>query len=116
MGNEIWTDFRPDKNIHLVLERKGAHALLLGCRYGPVRGIHNRLAADGRFSDRVILYKVQFCSNAMLHHGGFSAYQMVPGSNPVDSYMRQDENCASNFVQDTPASGRFAQRRKLRTL
>ena len=39
--------------------------------------------------DKAILSGGQYCLNAMLNHGGFSAYGMPFGSDPVDLYSRQ---------------------------
>ena len=45
---------------------------------------------------------------------GFSAYQMVFGSNPVDLFGWGGKDEDLMFPQDTSVAGQFAQQRKLR--
>ena len=45
---------------------------------------------------------------------GFSAYQMVFGSNPADLFGWENEGEVLMFAQDSPVAGQFVQRWKLR--
>ena len=50
----------------------------------------------------------------MLSSSGFSAYQMVSGSNPVDFLGWEDGGGGLLFAQDTSLAGQFVQQWKLR--
>ena len=71
-------------------------------------GVYNRLAAYGPFASRSISGGVQFRLNALLNLGGFSAFRVVFGSNPVDLYVRRDDDNDLELAHATPISGRFA--------
>ena len=60
--------------------------------------------------------EIQFRLNAMLASNGFSAYQMVFGSNPADNFGWGDEDEDLLFAQDTSLSGQFVAQWKLRML
>ena len=65
------------------------------------------MQADGRYAGRQLLSEAQFCLGAMLATSGFSAYQMVFGSNPADNFGWGDEDEDSLFAQDTSLSEQF---------
>ena len=64
---------------------------MLERRNGLAIGIFNRLHEGGRAADRATSVEVQHCLDAVLKHGGFSAYQMAVGSNPVDLSFWKDK-------------------------
>ena len=68
---------------------------------------------DGRSLSRQILAEVQRCLNAMISAGGFSAYQMVFESSPVDPSRREDNDAELMFTQDASLAGQFSQQWKL---
>ena len=74
------------------------------------------MKADGRYAGRQLLSEVQFCLNAMLATNGFSAYQLVIGSNPADNFGWGDEDEDLPFAQDTSLSEQFVAQWKLRML
>ena len=112
--NEIRTDFCSEGRIKLHFQGVGAHPWLLERRNGLARGIYNRLVEDGRFLSKTFLSEVQWCLNAMLSSGGFSAYQMVFGSTPVDFFGWEGGGGDLLFAQDTTPAGQFVQQWKLR--
>ena len=114
-GNEAGADSCKEREIRLQFRQGGDRPCSLGRRNGLAGGMYNRLAVDGRFLYRAIINEERFRPNAMMSHGGFSAYWMVFGSNPEDSYLGRDEDSDLDFAQDTSASGQFAQLWKLRT-
>ena len=89
---------------------------ILERRNGLAQGIYNRSQKDDRFPGRQILAEVQWCLNTVISGGGFSAYQMVFGSNPADLYGWEDKDEDLMFAQDTSLSGQFAQQGKLRMM
>ena len=89
---------------------------LLELRSVPARGFYNRLAAGSRLSTRSILGEVRFRLKAMSSHAGLPAFQVVFGSNPVDLFLRQDDDSDSQFAYDTLIPGRLAQLWRLNTL
>ena len=105
--NEVWMDYCSDRRIKLIFQGVGAHPWLLERRNGLARGIYNRLIEDDRFSSGRILSEVQWCLNTMLSAGGFSAYQMVFGSNPVDSFGWDDGDEDLLFARDSSLAGQF---------
>ena len=112
--NEIRMDFCAERRLKLQFQEVGAHLWLLGRRNGLARGIYNRPIEDDRFSYTTILSEVQWCLNTMRSAGGFSAYQIVFGSNPVDFFGWEDGGEDLLFAQDTPQSGQFVQQWRLR--
>ena len=82
---------------------------MLEPRCGSVCGIYDRLAANGRVSDRAILNKVEFRLNPVLSHRGFRAYQMVFWSTAIVVCMWQGDDSDPDFAQDALAPGQFAQ-------
>ena len=52
----------------------------------------------------------------MLSHGGFSGYEMIFRAEPVDLFLRRDDDCDSGCVQRTSISGQFAQKWKSWTM
>ena len=74
------------------------------------------MGADGRYAGRQLLSEAQFCLNAMLATNGFSAYQMVFGSNSAGNFGWGDEDEDRLFAQDTSLSGQFVAQWKLRML
>ena len=72
--------------------------------------------SDGRSPGRQLFAEVQFCLNTMVAASGFSAYQLVFGSNPADNFGWGDEDEDLLFAQDTSLSGQFVANWKLRML
>ena len=114
--NELWTELRPDRRIKLLFQCVGAHPKVVGRRNGIAHRIYNRLRSDDRFPGEQILAEVQWCLNTLISEGGFSTYQMVFGSNPVDPCGRGDKDEESVSTQDPSLSGQVAQQRGLRTM
>ena len=107
--NEILLDLCSERRIKLQFQGVGAHPWILERRNGLARGNFNRIREDDRFTGRQILSEVQWRLNALISAGGFSAYQMAFGSNPMD-----DQDGDLSFAQDASLSGQFAQQWKLR--
>ena len=59
---------------------------------------------------------VQWCLDTPLLGGGYSGFQLVFGSNPVDPFGRGDRVEDLLFAQDTSLSDQFAQQRKQRMM
>ena len=114
--NEVWTDFCTDRRIKLPFQGVGAHPWILERRHGLARGIYNRIRTDDRFSGRQIVTEVQWCLNTLISASGYSAYQLVFGSNPTDRYGWGDTDEDLLFVQDTSVSGQFVQQWELRMM
>ena len=74
------------------------------------------MQADDRYAGGQFLSDVQFCLDAMLATNGFSAYQMVFGSNPADNFGWCREDGDLLFAQDTSPSGQFVAQWKLRMM
>ena len=102
------------RRIKLHSQCVGAHPWALGRRNGFANGIYNRLVDGDRFLSRPILSEVQWWPNTLLSPSGFSAYQMVFGSNPVDLFGWEDVDEDLLFAQDTALAGQFVQQWKLR--
>ena len=85
----------------------GSHPWILERRNGLARGIYNRMKADGRYAGWQLITEIQFCLNTMLASNGFSAYQMVFGSNPADNFGWGDEDEDLLCAQDTSLSEQF---------
>ena len=66
---------------HLQFQGKRARPWLLRRQTGSALG---QLFFRVVFPSRATSNRGQLCLDAMLSHGGFSAYQMAFGSNPVD--------------------------------
>ena len=92
----------------------GAHPWILERRNGLARGIYNRLHAEKFYSGAQILSEVQWCLNTMVSASGFSAYQLVFGSSPMDLYGWDDTDEDLLFAQDTSISGQFVHQWQLR--
>ena len=107
--NEVRADYCSERRIKLLFQGVGAHPWLLERRYGLARGIYKRLAEDDRLSSEKISGEVQWCLNTMLSTSGFSAYQMVFGSNPADLFGSEDVDKDLPFAQDAPKSGQCVQ-------
>ena len=101
-----------ERRIKPVLRGVGAHPWISGRRNGLARGIYNRLQADRYYAGAQILTEVQSCLNTLVSAGGYSAYQLVFGSNPTDLYSWDDSDDGRLFAQDTSISGQFAQQRQ----
>ena len=112
--NEIWTDLRSEHRIQLLFQGVGAHSCILERRNGITHGIYCRLVADDRFSGWQILPKVQWCVDTLVSSGGYSAYQMVSGSNPADRMGWDDRGADLLFAQDASLSGQLAHQWTLR--
>ena len=103
--NDLWRDLCVGRRIKLVLQGAGAHPWILERRDGLARGSYNRLKADRVFSGSQISTKAQWCLNSMVSASGFSAYQLVFGSNPMDLRGWGDSDEDLLFAQDTSISG-----------
>ena len=112
--NEIWTDSCAARRVKLKFQGVGARPWLLGRRNGWVQGVYNRLIGDNRFSNTTILAEAQRRLDTMLSASGFSANQMVFGSNPVDFFGSEDGDADLLFAQDASLEGQFVQQWKLR--
>ena len=93
-----------------------ARPWILERRDGLEREIYICPAADDRLSGEQILSEVPWCLNTLMPGGGYSAYQFVFGSNPIDSSGRDDKDGDLPSAQGTSPSGQFAQQWKLRTM
>ena len=80
--NEFWAELRPGRRVKLLLQVVGA----LRRRNGVARGIYNRLKQDVRSSGKQIPAEAQRRLNSLVPGGGFSAYQMAFGPNPVELF------------------------------
>ena len=69
-----------------------------------------------RLSGKQILAKAQWGLGALAPGWGFSAFQMVFGSNPVGLFGWEDRDEDLAVARDTSFSGQFAQRWKLRMM
>ena len=83
----------------------GAHPWISEARNGLARGIYNRMNADGLYAGRQLITEAQFCMNTMLSTNGFSAYQMIFGSDPADNFGWGDEYEDLLFAQETSLPG-----------
>ena len=92
----------------------GAHPWILERRNGLARGIYNRLKEDRHYTGPQILTEVQWCLNTLVSASGYSAYQLVFGSNPMDLYGWGDSDDDLLFAQDTSISGQFVHQWQLR--
>ena len=93
---------------------EGAHPWILERRNGLARGIYNRLKEDRHYTGPRILAEVQWCLNTLVSASGYSAYQLVFGSNPMDLYGWDDSDADLLFAQDTSISGQFVHQWQLR--
>ena len=84
--NELRPELRPERRIELLPQRVGAHQWVLERRSGSASIIYNRLKEDDRFPGAQILAGVQWRLSILFSGGGFSAYQMVSGSDPANPY------------------------------
>ena len=112
--HEAWADLSPERNIRLQPQGRESRPWMLERRRGLARDIYNRIKEDGRFVDTAMSNEIRYCMNAMLNHGGCSAYQLVVGSNPVDLHPWEDYDRDLHFVQNTSVSSQFTQQWKLR--
>ena len=88
--NDLRVDSRADRHIKLQYQCVGAHPWISERRNGLARGIYNRMHADDRHAGRQWISEVQFCLNTMLSTNGFSASQLMFGSNPADNFGWRD--------------------------
>ena len=99
--HEVLADLCSERAIKVQFRGAGARPWILERRNGLARGTFNRLAADGRSSGKQVISKVQCCLNTLISGGGYSAYQLAFGSNPVGlfGWNYKDEDLLS--AQDT---------------
>ena len=112
--NDLWRDLCVDRRITQIFQGVGAHPWILERRNGLARGIYNRLKADRYYTGPQILAEAQWRLNTLVSASGYSAYQLVFGSNPMDLYGWDDSEDDLLFAQDTSISGQFAQQWQLR--
>ena len=81
-------------NVELNWRSKGvgAHPWILERRSGVARGIYNRLQADRYYAGSQILTEAQWSLNTSVSASGYSAFQLVFGSNPMDLYGWDDSD------------------------
>ena len=82
--NEVWTDFCSGRRIKLLCQGVGARHCVSKRRSGLAREICNCRLGDDPYSGRQILAGAQWRPNTMISASGYSAFQFVFGSNPVD--------------------------------
>ena len=112
--NDLWVDLRADRHIKLQHQGVGAHTPWISERRdGLVRGIYNRMHAEGRYAGRRLISEVQFCLNTMPSTNGFSACHLVFGSNPADNFGWGDEDEDLLFAQDASLPEQFVAKWKL---
>ena len=99
-----------------IFQEVGARPWILGRRNGLACGICSRLKEDDRFSGKQILAEVHWRLNTLISCGGFSAYRVVFGSDPVDLYGREGKNGELTFAQDSSISDQCAQHWHLRMM
>ena len=99
--DELWRDLCVERRIKLVFQGVGAHPWILERRNGLARGIYSRLQADRYYAGSQTLTAAQWCLNTMVSASGYSAYQLVFGSNPMDLYGWGDSDEDLLFAQDT---------------
>ena len=71
---------------------------------------------DARTSGEQIPAGEQWRLRTLISSGGFSAYQMVFGTNPADSFRWKDKGEDLTSTQDFSPSGKSAQRWKPRMM
>ena len=103
-----------ERRTKLVFQGAGAHPWILERRNGLARGIYNRLKADRYYTGPQILAEAQWRLNTLVSASGYSAYQLVFGSNPMDLYGWDDSEDDLLFAQDASISGQFVQQWQLR--
>ena len=103
-GNGIWTDFRRERRMKLQFQGVGARPCLLEHRDGLARGIYLRLAADDRYPKERITTEPQYCFSNLIHSSGYSAHQMVFGSNPANLYEWGDDDEDLTFALEASIS------------
>ena len=103
--NEVWTDLRSKRSIKNQFQQVGARPWILGRRNRLARGIYNRLVAADRFSGKQISVDVQQRLNALISGSGYSAYQLVFGSNPMYLFGWDDKGEEQLFAQNTSPFG-----------
>ena len=103
-----------ERRIKLVFQGVGAHPWILERRNGLARGIYNRLEENRHYPGPQILSEVQWCLNTLVSASGYSAYQLVFGSNPMDLYGWDDSDDDLLFAQDASISGQFVHQWQLR--
>ena len=91
-----------------------AHPWILGRRNGLARGTYGRLKADRFYTGSQILAEAQRYLNTIVSASGYSAYQLVFGSNPMDLYGWGDTDEDLLLARDTSTSSQFAQQWQLR--
>ena len=90
-----------ERRIKLVFQGAGAHPWILERRNALARGIYTRLKADRYYTGPQILAEAQWCLNTLVSASGYSAYQLVFGSSPMDLYGWGDADDDLLFAQDT---------------
>ena len=83
---------------------------ILERRNGLACGIYDGSAAGCRFASKQILCVVQLCLNALFSASGYSAYQLIFGSNAAKPSRWDDDDEDLLFVWDNTSSAQFAQR------
>ena len=108
------TQICSERMIRLKSQGTGAHPRIVERRNGLAHGIHNRLVADYRCSDKQISPKVQWCLNTLIPGGGYSVSQLVFRFKPVGLFGWGDSDEYLLFAQANPPSGQLVRKWKLR--
>lgn len=103
-------------SVKVQFQGAGARPWLLERRDGLARGIHDRLAADDSFASERIPTDAQYRLDTLPSASGYSASQMVFGSEPAALYGWRDADERLSVAHDTSSSGQFAQQWKIRIM
>ena len=114
--NGVSTELRSARRIKLLPQGFGARPWILERRNGLARGVYNRWVEADRFSGKQIVAEARWCLNTLVYGGGYSAYKLVFGPNPVDLFSWGDTHEDLRFAQGASLSGQLVQRRKLRMM
>ena len=98
--DETWAGHRSGRRIKPLFQGVGAHTWIVERRSGLSRRMYNRLASGDRFPSKQIPSEVQRCPGTLIPASGYSANQIVFGSNPVDLSGGDDKNEDLLFAQD----------------
>ena len=107
--NEVWADPCSERRVKLQIQGAGARSWILERRNGLARCIYYRPVADDRFPGNQGAPEAQWCVTTLESGGGYSAYQLVFGSNPADLFVRDSEDGDLLFAHDTSLAGNFVQ-------
>ena len=81
-----------ERGVRLEFQGAGAPPWILVRRNGLARGVHNRLATDGRYCGKRVSSEAEWHLDASFSASGHSAYQVVFGSNLAHPYRWWDDD------------------------